>query len=38
MIKASTIDVSILAEFIRAQNMEQNWMNMQLPIGRYLAC
>ncbi|KAI4601882.1 hypothetical protein KJ359_010748 [Pestalotiopsis sp. 9143b] len=34
MIKASTIDVSILAEFIRAQNMEQNWMNMQLPIGR----
>jgi hypothetical protein len=37
MIKASTIDVPILADFIRAQNIDPNWLNMQLPIGRYHA-
>jgi hypothetical protein len=35
MIKASSVDVSLLAEFIKAHNIEQNWMNMQLPIGMY---
>ncbi|KAK9416198.1 hypothetical protein SUNI508_09778 [Seiridium unicorne] len=32
MIKASSVDVSLVAEFIKAHNIEQNWMNMQLPI------
>lgn len=33
MIKASSVDVPLLAEFIRTHNIEQNWMFMQLPIG-----
>ncbi|ORY70082.1 uncharacterized protein BCR38DRAFT_99249 [Pseudomassariella vexata] len=34
MIKASSIDVPLLAEFIKMHNVEQNWMYMQLPAGR----
>ncbi|KAI1858311.1 uncharacterized protein JN550_012761 [Neoarthrinium moseri] len=34
MIKASSVDVPVLAEFIKAHSVEQNWMFMQLPIGR----
>ncbi|KAH8674063.1 hypothetical protein BX600DRAFT_509263 [Xylariales sp. PMI_506] len=34
MIKASSVDVPLLAEFIKAHNIEQNWMHMQLPTGR----
>ncbi|KAI1268561.1 hypothetical protein F5Y18DRAFT_234765 [Xylariaceae sp. FL1019] len=34
MIKASTIDVSILVDFIRLNNVNPNWMSMQLPGGR----
>ncbi|KAI1410144.1 hypothetical protein F5Y13DRAFT_77556 [Hypoxylon sp. FL1857] len=34
MIKVSTIDVPTLVEFIRAHQVEPNWMSMQLPNGR----
>ncbi|KAI1495589.1 hypothetical protein F5X99DRAFT_425929 [Biscogniauxia marginata] len=35
MIKVSTIDVHTLVNFIRAHNVEPNWMSMQLPgVGR----
>ncbi|KAI0180306.1 hypothetical protein GGR52DRAFT_237771 [Hypoxylon sp. FL1284] len=34
MIKVSTIDVSTLVDFIRAHQVEPNWMSMQLPGGR----
>ncbi|KAI0017316.1 hypothetical protein F4780DRAFT_610944 [Xylariomycetidae sp. FL0641] len=34
MVKVSTIDVHTLVEFIRAHNIEPNWMSMQLPGGR----
>ena len=33
MIKASSIDVVYLVEFIRQHDIEQNWLHMQLPIG-----
>jgi hypothetical protein len=35
MIKASSIDVPLLADFIKTHNVEQNWMFMQLPLGSY---
>ncbi|KAI1641054.1 hypothetical protein F4809DRAFT_637178 [Biscogniauxia mediterranea] len=34
MIKVSTIDVHTLVNFIKAHNVEPNWMSMQLPGGR----
>ncbi|KAI8634848.1 hypothetical protein F5Y19DRAFT_127515 [Xylariaceae sp. FL1651] len=34
MIKVSTIDVPTLVDFIKAHNVEPNWMSMQLPGGR----
>ncbi|KAK8139167.1 hypothetical protein PG984_002547 [Apiospora sp. TS-2023a] len=34
MIKASSIDVHLLVDFIKNNNVEQNWMYMQLPVGR----
>ncbi|CAJ2507018.1 Uu.00g082040.m01.CDS01 [Anthostomella pinea] len=34
MIKVSTIDVTTLIDFIRAHQIEPNWMSMQLPGGR----
>ncbi|KAK7952580.1 uncharacterized protein PG986_008308 [Apiospora aurea] len=34
MIKASSIDVHLLVDFIKNHNVEQNWMYMQLPVGR----
>ncbi|KAK6866125.1 hypothetical protein PG995_002653 [Apiospora arundinis] len=34
MIKASSIDVHLLVDFIKNNNVEQNWMHMQLPVGR----
>ncbi|GAP87449.1 hypothetical protein SAMD00023353_2601050 [Rosellinia necatrix] len=36
IIKVSTINVSTLVEFIRAQNVVPNWFYMQLPVGRNL--
>lgn len=35
MIKASSIDVQLLVEFIKNNNVEQNWMHMQLPVGKW---
>ncbi|KAI4870932.1 hypothetical protein F4820DRAFT_149598 [Hypoxylon rubiginosum] len=34
MIKVSTVDISTLVDFIRAHQVEPNWMSMQLPGGR----
>ncbi|KAK8048425.1 hypothetical protein PG994_010155 [Apiospora phragmitis] len=34
MIKASSIDVHLLVDFIKNNHVEQNWMYMQLPVGR----
>ncbi|KAI1777733.1 hypothetical protein F4818DRAFT_324020 [Hypoxylon cercidicola] len=34
MIKVSTVDVSTLVGFIKAHQVEPNWMLMQLPSGR----
>ncbi|KAI5926406.1 hypothetical protein F4810DRAFT_536512 [Camillea tinctor] len=34
MIKVSTIDIHTLVNFIKAHNVEPNWMLMQLPGGR----
>ncbi|KAI1808560.1 hypothetical protein F4811DRAFT_246438 [Daldinia bambusicola] len=34
IIKVSTIDVSTLVDFIKAHQVEPNWMSMQLPGGR----
>ncbi|KAI1375891.1 hypothetical protein F4677DRAFT_104573 [Hypoxylon crocopeplum] len=34
MIKVSTIDVFTLVDFIKAHQVEPNWMSMQLPGGR----
>lgn len=33
MIKTSQIDIYVLIDFIKAQNIEPNWMHMQLPLG-----
>ncbi|OTB07201.1 hypothetical protein M426DRAFT_318228 [Hypoxylon sp. CI-4A] len=33
IVKVSTIDVSVLVEFIKAHHVEPNWMAMQLPSG-----
>ncbi|KAK8041914.1 hypothetical protein PG993_006437 [Apiospora rasikravindrae] len=35
MIKASSIDVHLLVDFIKNNNVEQNWMYMQLPVGKW---
>lgn len=37
MIKASSIDVSLLVDFIQTHHLEQNWFHMQLPVGRNLS-
>ncbi|KAI5864653.1 hypothetical protein GGS23DRAFT_458185 [Durotheca rogersii] len=34
IIKVSTIDISTLVDFIKAHQVEPNWMSMQLPGGR----
>ncbi|KND92325.1 hypothetical protein TOPH_03121 [Tolypocladium ophioglossoides CBS 100239] len=34
MIKSSTVDIDTLMEFVQANNISPNWMNMQLPHGR----
>ncbi|KAJ2970074.1 hypothetical protein NUW58_g9808 [Xylaria curta] len=37
MIKASTIDVSLLVDFIKTHKVEPEWMLMQLPVGRNMS-
>lgn len=33
IIKASQLDVNVLASFVNAQGIEPDWMQMQLPLG-----
>jgi hypothetical protein len=34
MIKLSQLDVGVLVDFVKAHEIQPNWMHMQLPGGR----